>query len=267
MSVLERFALGGRAAVVTGAASGIGRETARVLAMAGADVVLADRDRDGLAAAADAITYDAPDSRVVWVPTDVTDKEQVDQLADRAVADLEGLDIWANVAGVLRYSPITETTEAGLAEVLDVNLKGTYWGVAAAGRAMRARGSGSIVNVTSAGGDMPSPNLSVYGLTKAAVAHLTKTAAMEFGSSGVRVNAVAPGFIDTAMVSVHWTDAEGRVDEEQRRHMLSIRAAQSPLSITGEPSDIAYAILYLAGDAARFVTGQVLRPNGGVVMP
>ena len=267
MSVLERFALDGRAAVITGAASGIGRETARVLAMAGADVVLADRDLEGLSATADSITDAAPKSRVVMVPTDVSDKAQVDQMAERALADLDGLDIWVNVAGVLRYFPITEATEAGLDEILDVNLKGTYWGVAAAGRAMRARGGGSIINISSAGADMPSPTLSVYGLTKAAVAHLTKTAAVEFGSWGIRVNAVAPGWIDTNMTAVHWTDHEGRVDEEQRQRTISIRAEQSPLSITGEPSDIAYAILYLAGDAARFMTGQVVRPNGGVVMP
>jgi 3-oxoacyl-[acyl-carrier protein] reductase len=198
---------------------------------------------------------------------DVSSKRQVDGLAERAVQELSRIDVWANVAGILRHGPISETTEEGLDSVVGVNLKGVYWGTAAAGRVMTAAGRGSIVNIASAGGDMPTPNISVYGLTKAAVIHLTKTAAMEFGPSGVRVNAVAPGFIDTPMVAVHWTDADGRVDEDKRRSMLELRAGQSPLGVNGEPADIAYAMLYLASDASRFMTGQVMRPNGGVVMP
>ena len=259
--------LDGRVAVLTGAAGGIGREAARLLAAAGAHVVLADRDRGGLDATAALVAGAAAGSRVRVVPTDVTVRAEVDALAQRAVDEHGRLDVWANVAGLLRHSPLVETTEAELDTVLDVNLKGTFFGIAAAGRVMRAHGGGAIVNVASAGADMPSPNLAVYGMTKAAVIHLTKTAAVELGPDGIRVNAVAPGFVDTPMVAVHWTDGAGNVDPELRRHMLSIRAAQSPLGITGEPSDIAYAMLYLAGDAARFITGQVLRPNGGVVMP
>jgi 3-oxoacyl-[acyl-carrier protein] reductase len=154
-----------------------------------------------------------------------------------------------------------------MAAVVGVNLEGVYWGTAAAGRIMMEAGRGSIINIASAGGDMPTPNISVYGLTKAAVIHMTKTAATEFGPSGVRVNAIAPGFIDTPMVAVHWTDPSGRTDQDKRRSMLEMRAAQAPLGVTGEPADIAYAMLYLASDASRFMTGQVVRPNGGVVMP
>ncbi len=261
------FDLKNRVAVVTGAAGGIGREAARLFARAGADVVIADRDEAQLEVSTKEVVSAAPAARVVAVPTDVSSKPQVDSLAERAQKELSRIDVWANVAGILRHGPMTETTEEELAAVVDVNLKGVYWGTAAAGRVMAAANGGSIVNIASAGGDMPTPNISVYGLTKAAVIHLTKTAAMELGPSGVRVNAVAPGFIDTPMVAVHWTDAEGRVDEERRRSMLELRAAQSPLRVTGEPADIAYAMLYLASDAARFMTGQVLRPNGGVVMP
>jgi 3-oxoacyl-[acyl-carrier protein] reductase len=95
---------------------------------------------------------------------------------------------------------------------------------------------------------------------------LTRTLAVEVGASGVRVNTVAPGFIATPMTSVHWTNADGSVDEARKAAILATRAQQSPLGVTGEPSDIALAMLYLAADASRFVTGQVMRPNGGVSM-
>jgi 3-oxoacyl-[acyl-carrier protein] reductase len=263
----DAFRLTGRVAVVTGAAGGIGREAARLFARAGADVVVADRDEAQLEVTSKEVRAAAPGARVLVVPTDVSQKHQIDGLAERALAEFSRLDVWANVAGILRHGPMVDTTEEGLDAVVGVNLKGVYWGTAAAGRIMMAAGRGSIVNIASAGGDMPTPNISVYGLTKAAVIHLTKTAAWEFGSSGVRVNAIAPGFIDTPMVAVHWTDASGHTDEDKRRSMLETRAAQAPLGVTGEPADIAYAMLYLASDASRFVTGQVIRPNGGVVMP
>jgi 3-oxoacyl-[acyl-carrier protein] reductase len=263
----DAFRLTDRVAVVTGAAGGIGREAARLFARAGADVVIADCDEAQLEVTSKELAALSRPVRVAVVPVDVSSKSQVDGLAERAMREFSRVDVWANVAGILRHGPMTATAEAELDAVVGVNLKGVYWGTAAAGRVMTEARRGSIVNIASAGGDMPTPNISVYGLTKAAVIHLTKTAAMEFGPSGVRVNAVAPGFIDTPMVAVHWTDSSGRVDEERRRSMLEQRAGQAPLGVIGEPADIAYAMLYLASDASRFMTGQVLRPNGGVVMP
>jgi 3-oxoacyl-[acyl-carrier protein] reductase len=176
------------------------------------------------------------------------------------------IDVWANVAGIIRNSAVVDTTEADLDAVLSVNLKGVYWGCAAAGRAMGAAGRGAIVNVASAGGEVPAPTLSVYGMTKAAVIQLTRTLAAELGPRGVRVNAVAPGFVETAMTSRNWTRPDGTVDEEARALTLDRLGSQSPLGITGVPEDIAWAMLYLAADTSRFITGQVLRPNGGVYM-
>jgi 3-oxoacyl-[acyl-carrier protein] reductase len=259
------FTLDGRVAVVTGAASGLGRQAAITFAQAGASVVLADRDEAGLAATAATVEEIAGEAPLTAV-TDVSLKAEVDSLAETAVARSARVDVWANVAGVIGGSMIADATAEHVESIVRVNQLGTYWGVAAAARAMARSGGGSIINIASAGGDMPAPGISVYGMTKAAVMHLTTTAAAELGAQGVRVNAIAPGFIDTPMVARNWTRADGSVDDAARESMLALRARQSPLGITGVPTDITYAMLYLAADASRFVTGQVLRPNGGVVM-
>lgn len=264
---LTRFRLDDKVAVITGGAGGIGRQVALELAAVGATVVIVDREGADLDGAARNVTDAVDGATVATAVVDVASKAAVDALAEQVVADHGSVDVWVNAAGVLRHQPLIEIDQEHFDTVVGVNLQGVLWGTAAAGRQMVKQGSGSIVNIASAGGDMPSPNIAIYGLTKAAVIHLTKTAATELGAAGVRVNAVAPGFIDTPMVSVHWTDSAGNVDQEARRHMLSMRAAQSPMNVTGEPRDIADAVLYLATDAARFVTGQVMRPNGGVVMP
>jgi len=246
---IERaFSLDGRSAVITGAASGIGRQTAITLAQAGAHVVLADIDEAGLAETR--VAVEAFDGQVSTRQVDVTDREAVEALADYAVEAAGRIDVWANIAGVILAVPIVDALEDQLDRLIDVNLKGTYWGCAAAARRMTAQGGGSIINISSAGADF-----------------LTRTLAHEVGPFGVRANAIAPGFIDTPMIAYRYRTPDGGVDEAKRAAILEDRARGSVLGITGEPSDIAYAILYLASDAARFVTGQVLRPNGGVAMP
>jgi 3-oxoacyl-[acyl-carrier protein] reductase len=263
---IERaFSLDGRVAVITGAASGIGRQTAITLAQAGAHVVLADIDEarlDETRAAIENFGGKASTRRV-----DITDREEVEALADFAIEATGRIDVWANIAGVILTVPIVDAREDQLDRLIDVNLKGTYWGCAAAARRMTAQGRGSIVNISSAGADFPAPGLSIYAMTKSAVSMLTRTLAHEVGPFGVRANAIAPGFIDTPMIAYRYSTPDGGIDEAKRAAILADRAKGSVLGMTGEASDIAYAILYLASDAARFVTGQVLRPNGGVAMP
>ncbi|MEW2355712.1 glucose 1-dehydrogenase [Spirillospora sp. NPDC029432] len=262
---LERaFDLTGRTAVVTGAASGIGRQACITFAQAGADIVLTDVAESGLRATAGAVR--ALGRAATAVPADVTDRAAVDGVA-RAALDGHGrIDVWANVAGVIRYGPIVDTPEEELDLVLDVNLKGTYWGCAAAARAMTARKAGSIINVASTGMDTATPGISCYAMSKAAVATLTRTLAAEVGPHGVRANTVAPGWVPTGMTERYWVGDDGTVDEAKREQIFADRAAHTPLRTIGEPSDIAWAMLYLAADASRFVTGQVLRANGGASM-
>jgi 3-oxoacyl-[acyl-carrier protein] reductase len=255
----EAFSLRGRTAVVTGAAVGIGRQTAITFAQAGADVVLVDLDEVALKQAA--IEVQSAGVSATAAVVDVSSKEAVDALAAQTLAERGRIDVWANVAGIIRYSPVVDASEADLRTVIDVNLLGTFWCAAAAARAMTAAGQGSIINVASAAADMPSPTCAGYGMTKAAVVNLTKTLAAEIGPAGVRVNAIAPGWIETPMTLNRFGD-----DNAAREATVRQRAALSPLRATGKPADIAYAMLYLASDASRFVTGQVVRPNGGIVM-
>ena len=255
----EAFSLSGRVAVVTGAASGIGQESACLLAEAGAAVVLADLDEAGLATTAARI-HDLGGKALVR-RVDVSARSQVDQLALDAVSAFGRLDVWANVAAVDIHKPILEVSEADMDRQVAVNQKGVYWGCVAAGRAMTAQGSGSIVNLSSTGADKPSPGISVYSMTKAAVNACTRACAIEFAPSGVRVNAIGPGYVDTPM-----TQAAKETDPARRAAMLQAGAAISPMGLYGVPRDIALTVLYLASDASRFVTGQVLRPNGGATM-
>jgi 3-oxoacyl-[acyl-carrier protein] reductase len=260
--LIEQFSLHGRTAVITGAAGGIGRQAAITFTQAGANVVIADVGIAGLEETAALVA--AAGGKATVVPTDVSDRDQVNALADAAIKTHGRLDIWANVAGVIRYMNIVDATPEDVEFITKVNLWGTYWGVAAAGRAMT--NGGSIINVSSAGGDMPAPTLSIYAMTKAAVSHLTRCAAVELGANDIRVNAIAPGFTDTPMVQGRWTNADGSVNEAERESYTSTRAAQSPLRTIATAEDQSWAMLYLASDASRFVTGQVIRPNGGVVM-
>ena len=255
------FSLEGRVAVITGAASGLGREAAHVLSSAGARVVLADINTAGLEETA---ALARSGSSPVVRPTDVSKPSEIEALAAAALDACGCIDIWVNCAGIVAWEDVVSATPDAVAKVVAVNMMGTFWSCSVAGRAMMAQGRGSIVNISSTAGDSPVPKLSVYGMTKAAVNQLTRVCALEFGTAGVRVNAVVPGWIDTPINQSMYRDSAGAVVPDMREQVLEQMAAISPLGLTGVPLDIGLAVLYLASDASRFVTGQMLRVSGGV---
>lgn len=263
--VSAAFDLSGRVAVLTGAASGIGRATARTLSAAGASVVLGDIDEKGAQAVADELAGDG--RTALAVRTDVTDRADIDALVDRAADELGRVDIMGNIAGVPHNQLVADVTEEELERILAINLKSVFYGCQAAMRVMVPQGSGNIINISSGAIDTPAPTLACYGMTKAAVAMLTKTLAVEAGPQGIRVNALAPGVILTNFSRHHFANEDGSIDEERLATYKRNFGGMAPLGRVGEPEDIAWAILYLVSDAASFVTGQIVRPNGGVSMP
>lgn len=248
------YDLTGRTAFVTGAASGIGRASAVLLAEAGATVHCADRDAPGLHDTATLIKDKGGAAHVHHL--DVTDRTQVRQ----AVESCGDLHVMAAVAGIMHSSTVLETQDEDLDRVLNVNFKGVLYACQEAARLMLDRGTrGSIVTMASGAIDTGGAGLLCYSAAKAAVVQLTKTLATELGRHGIRVNAVAPGWIRTPMTDHHEGEAQARTEAMMTR--------LSPLGRVGEPEDIAHAVLHLASDASSFTTGQILRPNGGVAMP
>ncbi|MEU6658667.1 SDR family NAD(P)-dependent oxidoreductase [Streptomyces sp. NPDC046821] len=255
---LTAYDLSGRTAFVTGAASGIGRASALLLAEAGATVHCADRDAQGLHETVTLIKDKGGTAQSH--PIDVADRTQLAEAVSAAVEASGRLDIMAAIAGIMHSSSVLETRDEDLDRVLAVNFKGVLYACQEAARAMIATGTrGSIITMASGAVDTGGPGLLCYGASKAAVVQLTKTLATEVGPQGIRVNAVAPGWIRTPMTDKH--------DAEKQAQTESVMVRMSPLGRVGEADDIAHAVLHLATDASSFTTGQILRPNGGVAMP
>ncbi|MCP3818624.1 SDR family oxidoreductase [Streptomyces sp. A3M-1-3] len=255
---LKAYDLTGRTALITGAAGGIGRACAVLLAEAGAAVHCADLDEAGLRETAALIAKAGGTAHAH--PLDVSDRAQLKAGVAHAVRTTGRLDITAAVAGIMHSSAVLETRDEDLDRVLTVNFKGVLYTCQESARAMIAtRTPGSIITMASGAVDAASPGLLCYSAAKAAVVQLTKTLATESGPYGIRVNAVAPGWIRTPMTDRH--------DPGAQQHAEAAMVRMSPLRRVGEPEDIAQAVLYLASDASSFMTGQILRPNGGVAMP
>jgi 3-oxoacyl-[acyl-carrier protein] reductase len=194
---------------------------------------------------------------------DVSRRDEVDAVVRGAHAASGRLDVLCNVAGVPTDGPLASLGEVEFDRVLGINLKSVLFGCQAALPLMAAQGGGSIVNVASAVIDAPTAGYGLYAISKAGVASLTQTLALEAGPLGVRVNAIAPGATLTAFTQRHLVGPDGATDPTRLEAFLASMRTRSPLGRVGEAIDQAWLVLYLASDASRFCTGQIWRANGG----
>jgi len=241
-----------KVALVTGGAQGIGKTISEELVRNGAHVVLGDVNLEGAQATAEAINNNGGSASAVKI--DVSNAAEVKQVFDSILKDKKPVDILINNAGITRDGLMIRMKELDWDSVLNINLKGTFLCSQQAAKQMMKQKSGVIVNIASIVGVMGNFGQANYSASKAGVIGLTKTLAREVASRGIRVNAVAPGFIDTEMTRV--------LDESVRQSLIE----QIPLAKLGLPEDVARCVAFLVSDRSSYITGQVINVNGGMLM-
>ncbi|MFN8421601.1 MAG: SDR family oxidoreductase [Anaerolineae bacterium] len=254
MTNFPSFDLNGQIALVTGAARGLGYEIALALAHAGADIALGFRDASAANAAEIVHQIEALGRRALPLQMDITQLEQSRRAVDQVVAHFGRLDILVNNAGLGPSNPAEEVTEADFDLTLAVNLKGTFFASQAAGRVMIQQQYGRIINLSSQAGFVALPTESVYCMTKAAISHLTKCLAIEWGKYNITVNAVAPTFIRTPGTEKWLADPDFHAE---------VRERIAGLHRVGDPVDVTGAVIFLASPAASLITGDTIMIDGG----
>jgi len=246
--------LDNRVAVITGAAQGIGLEIARAYLAEGARVVLGDINGEAAEKSAAELVAATPGATVIGARCDVTSEEEVGALVNRATSEFDGLDVMVNNAGITRDATMRKMTLEDFRAVLDVHLVGSWLGTRAAGAVMRERKRGSIVNISSISGKVGMLGQTNYSSAKAGMVGLTKAAAKELAYLNVRVNAIQPGLIRTAMT------------EALREDIWQQKLSEIPMGRAAEPAEVASVALFLASDLSSYMTGTVLEVTGGRYM-
>lgn len=246
------FDLTGKVAVITGSSRGIGRACAELLAKLGAKVVISSRKADACEVVADGIRKSGGDAHVI--ACNISRRNEVEQLVAGAVQHYGKIDILVcNAAVNPHFGPLLDITDEAFDKIMNSNVKSNIWLCALAVPAMAARGTGSVVIISSIGGLRGSTVIGAYGVSKAADFALCRSLAGEWGPQGVRFNCIAPGLVKTDFAKALWEDEE----------RLQRRCASTPLRRIGEPDEIAGAVAFLGSDASSFMTGQTIVIDGG----
>ena len=248
----EKFSLQGKVAIITGGSRGIGKAIAEGFAEMGACVVLASRKVEALEEVRKGIEERGGEAYVI--PTHMGDMEGIERLVQGTLEKYGTIDILVNNAATNPvFCSTAEIEEAAWDKIIDVNAKGVFFLTQKVGKVMVEKGSGSVINISSEAGFCPTPFLGVYSVSKAAVNMLTKVFAQEWGSRGVRVNAIAPGLVRTHFSQALWGNEA----------ILNAALASIPLGRIAEPEEMVGLAIYLASDASSYVTGQVFLVDGG----
>jgi NAD(P)-dependent dehydrogenase (short-subunit alcohol dehydrogenase family) len=254
--VLDKFSLDGQVGIVTGGGQGLGKVFCHAFAEAGADVVVAEINPETGPQTAQEVKRKG--RRALFIETDVSDRASVRQMVDRTLAELGQIDFLMNNAGITMWEEVEEVSEKDWRAVLDVNLNGVFFCSQAVGQHMIERGSGRIINIASMSGlivNRPQGQAS-YNTSKAAVIHLTKSLAAEWAPHNIRVNAIAPGYMATAMAQPFFDDPE----------YGDVWIEAIPMKRPGEPEELGPAAVFLASEASSYVTGAVLVVDGGFTL-
>jgi NAD(P)-dependent dehydrogenase (short-subunit alcohol dehydrogenase family) len=254
--IMDKFSLGGQVGIVTGGGQGLGKVFCRAFAEAGADIVVAEINPE--TGPVTVRELQAMGRRALFVETDVRRRESVQSLVDEALAEFGQVDFLMNNAGITKWCDADQVPEADWRDVIDVNLNGLFYCCQAVGRHMIERRSGRIINIASMSGlivNRPQPQAS-YNTSKAAVIHLTKSLAAEWAQHNVRVNAIAPGYMDTPMARPFFDDPQ--------YGGLWIDAI--PMRRPGNPEELAPIAVFLAADASSYVTGTTIVIDGGYTL-